>query len=302
MEQKYLPSPRAAVTDGGPSFPLDGFALDETGTAGPDHGADPHARANGWSGARQRRFCEYLAESGNVSEAAHAVGMSREGAYRFRRRAAGRAFGVAWEAALRLARKRLVDDVFELARTGIHETVYKDGEIVAERRRRDPRVLLTTIERLAKLEAREDHVTKCVAEEFDGFLDCLSPEDGEAAQGPRDGAPHNIDPSDADLCDADPCDGDPCAPAHVPEAASEEDRTVARAAARFFEAHMPCKGTDYYAAQAFETLVIALESYGGDKAAAARVRQRYPDFNSMGAGMDMSMMPDWLAADAGEEE
>ena len=215
--------------------------------------------------------------------------MSREGAYRFRRRAVGLAFGVAWEAALRLARKRLVDDVFELARTGIHETVYKDGEIVAERRRRDPRVLLTTIERLAKLEAREDHVTKCVAEEFDGFLDCLSPEDGEAAQNPSDG---------------DPCDGGPCAPAPAPEAASEEDRTVARAAARFFEAHMPCKGTDYYAAQAFETLVIALESYGGDKAAAARVRQRYPDFNSMGmgAGMEMSMMPDWLVADAGEEE
>lgn len=297
MEQKYLPSPRAAVTDGGPSFSLDGFLLDETGVTGPDHAADPHARANGWSGARQRRFCEYLAESGNVSEAAHAVGMSREGAYRFSRRAAGRAFGVAWEAALRLARKRLVDDVFELARTGIHETVYKDGEIVAERRRRDPRVLLTTIERLAKLEAREDHVTKCVAEDFDGFLDCLSPEDGEAAQGPS-----NIDPSNIDPSDGDPCDGGPCAPAPVPEAASEEDRTVARAAARFFEAHMPCKGTDYYAAQEFETLVIALESYGGDKAAAARVRQRYPDFKSMGVNMDMSMMPDWLAADAEEEE
>ena len=294
MEQKYLLSPRAAVTDGGPSFPLDGFPLDETGAAGPDHAADPHTRANGWSGARQRRFCEYLAESGNVSEAAHAVGMSREGAYRFRRRAAGRAFGVAWEAALRLARKRLVDDVFELARTGIHETVYKDGEIVAERRRRDPRVLLTTIERLAKLEAREDHVTKCVAEEFDGFLDCLSPEDGEAAPDPS-----NIDPSDGD-----PCDGGPCAPVPAPEAVREEDRTVARAAARFFEAHMPCKGTDYYAAQAFETLVIALESYGGDKAAAARVRQRYPDYKSMGAGIgaDIDMMPDWLVADAGEEE
>ena len=74
-------------------------------------------------------FLGALAEFGRVSEAARAVGMSRQSAYRLRTRLAGRGpFGRAWDRALaeglerRRARSRKAtplppeDDIFELGR------------------------------------------------------------------------------------------------------------------------------------------------------------------------------------------
>lgn len=133
------------------------------------------ARGNGWTAERQRSFCETLAECGSVDIAAKAVGMTRQTAYRLRRRAQGRSFALAWDAALKLARSRLMTEVLSLASEGISETIIKDGEVVAERRRRDPRVLLTVIERIDRLEKRhEDKIVSRVAEEFDEFLDCMT--------------------------------------------------------------------------------------------------------------------------------
>jgi hypothetical protein len=143
----------------------------------------PAQRHDGWTPERQRAFCEMLAECGSVEHAAAAVGMSRETAYRLRRRRAGRAFALAWDAALLLARQRLIDDVFDLAFAGSVERHYRDGKLIAEKRKRDPRALLATIERLGTNKALGTGATNAVAQDFEEFLDCM---DSAAAQ--RSGA------------------------------------------------------------------------------------------------------------------
>ncbi len=109
--------------------------------------------------------------------------MSRESAYRLRRRASGRAFATAWDAALLLARQRLIDDVFELAFTGSVVRTVIDGEVMQETTRRDARTVLATVERLGSVNLLCSAPTVAVAEEFDSFLDCLETdvEAGEAS-------------------------------------------------------------------------------------------------------------------------
>ena len=131
------------------------------------------ARHDGWTPARQRGFCEALADCGLVDMAAAAVGMSRESAYRLRRRDAGQAFGLAWDMALLLARQRLVDEAYTLAFTGSVEQIFRDGKLIGERRRRDPRMILHTVERLGSKEALGSAPVRAVAQEFDAFLDCM---------------------------------------------------------------------------------------------------------------------------------
>ncbi len=57
-------------------------------------------RADGWTPARQLAFLETLARTRSVSAAAKSVGMSREGAYRLRRRADAGLFAAAWDRAM----------------------------------------------------------------------------------------------------------------------------------------------------------------------------------------------------------
>jgi hypothetical protein len=114
-----------------------------------------------------------LAQCGNVERAAQSVGMSRESAYRLRQRAAGRAFSLAWDAALLLARHRLIDDAFEMAFEGSIERTYRDGKVILEKRRREPRALLATIERLGSKAALGNEPAKAVAQDFEVFLDCM---------------------------------------------------------------------------------------------------------------------------------
>ena len=68
-------------------------------------------RHDGWTPERERIFCERLSECGIVADAARAAGMSAQSAYAHRNRAAGRAFHLAWEAALILSRRRLSDEL-----------------------------------------------------------------------------------------------------------------------------------------------------------------------------------------------
>ena len=61
-------------------------------------------RADGWTPERQARFIGLLAETGSVAEAARRVGMSRESAWRLRRRAGAASFAHAWDAVEALRR------------------------------------------------------------------------------------------------------------------------------------------------------------------------------------------------------
>lgn len=130
-------------------------------------------RHNSWTPERQRGFCLALAECGNVDRAAKSVGMSRESAYRLRHRAAGMAFALAWDAALLLARQRLIDDAFEMAFEGSIERHYRDGELVVEKRRRDPSAVLAVIERLGAESALGKAPAIAVGQDFEAFLDCM---------------------------------------------------------------------------------------------------------------------------------
>jgi hypothetical protein len=131
----------------------------------------PTQRHDGWTPERRRKFCETLAECGQVSVAARAVGMDMSSAYRLRRRADAREFAVAWEAALCLAQQMLVDEAMALAFEGSHDIVMRDGEIVAERRRRDSRTILTTLAKLKDCGALQSPEAHIVAQDFDSFLD-----------------------------------------------------------------------------------------------------------------------------------
>jgi hypothetical protein len=67
----------------------------------PDFHAVPvWSRANGWTPLRQAEFIGELAETRNVAEAARRLGLTRETAYRLRKRALSNSFVAAWDAAL----------------------------------------------------------------------------------------------------------------------------------------------------------------------------------------------------------
>lgn len=133
----------------------------------------PSRQSNGWTVERQRAFLEMLAQCGFVERAAGLVGMTRQSAYAFRQTTAGRAFDLAWDAALLLARQRMIDETYEMAFEGSVERIYRDGKLVQEKRKRDPKTMLATIERLGMNTALGSAPAKAVAKEFSAFLDAM---------------------------------------------------------------------------------------------------------------------------------
>jgi hypothetical protein len=128
-------------------------APDPTEDGAPDpNGYDPadyrwvpvrrRPRSDGWTEEKQRRFIEALADTGLVSAAAKAVGMTRETAYRLRRSPHGAAFARAWDAARRHAGGVVEDIAFERALEGVEHNVYdENGEIVCTKRVYSDRLL-----------------------------------------------------------------------------------------------------------------------------------------------------------------
>ena len=75
--------------------------------------------------------------------------MGISGAYAARRR--NPVFAAAWDAALSIARERLADTLLTRAIEGNVEQIYKDGELVGERRLLDNRLGLAILRRLDRL-------------------------------------------------------------------------------------------------------------------------------------------------------
>lgn len=106
-------------------------------------------RLDGWTEEKQRRFIEMLADTGLVSAAAKAVGMSRETAYRLRRSPHGAAFARAWDAARHHAGGALEDLAFERAIEGVEQNVYDEyGEAVCTKRVHNDRLLMFLLRHL----------------------------------------------------------------------------------------------------------------------------------------------------------
>ncbi len=99
-------------------------------------------RHDGWTAGRQRAFIAALAETGCVSEACAEVGITARSAYRLRERPAGAAFRFAWEQAQSIATVRLTALAWERAVHGTPDRIYKDGVLVAERRKPSDKLLM----------------------------------------------------------------------------------------------------------------------------------------------------------------
>ncbi len=107
---------------------------------------DSRNRLAGWSADRQRIFLAALAETGSVHLASSHARLSARSAYRLRTRSP--AFARAWDSALALSVGRLSAIVLDRAIHGRIEQVYRDGELIGERRVPNDRLLTWLLARL----------------------------------------------------------------------------------------------------------------------------------------------------------
>jgi ribosomal protein L20 len=105
-------------------------------------------RSTGWTAERQRSFIETLAETGSIYDATKAVGMTRQSAYRLRRRSDAREFREAWDVALTIAASRLAAIAMDRAINGVVQDVWYKGEIVGQRRVPSDRLLMFMLRNL----------------------------------------------------------------------------------------------------------------------------------------------------------
>jgi hypothetical protein len=140
---------------------------------------DSRNRLAGWSADRQRLFLTTLAETGSVHLACAAARLSARGAYRLRTRSP--AFARAWDTALILSVGRLSAIVFDRAINGRVEQIYRDGNLVGERRVPSDKLLTWLLSRLdpkrfaLPWEQRADADPQATAvTDFSGQLDAIS--------------------------------------------------------------------------------------------------------------------------------
>ena len=115
--------------------PFDGIPLE-----------DSRKRLAGWSAERQRLFLTVLAETGQIHLAAATARLSMRSAQALRVRSP--AFDKGWRVAEQLAVGRLSPLAFDRAINGRIEQVYQDGELVAERRVPNDKLLMWLLARL----------------------------------------------------------------------------------------------------------------------------------------------------------
>ena len=158
--------------------------------AAPDADAPPgprvrRARVDGLSGVKQAVFLEAIAAGLTVQEAAARAEISVSAIYNFANRAAGRAFAIGWDAAVRRSRRRQADELMERGLKGQTEILRdKDGLLIGTRHRYDNRLamgMLTRADRKAEAYREDERLVAAVAEEFEELLDIIEAEgDAEA--------------------------------------------------------------------------------------------------------------------------
>ena len=142
------------------------------------------SRHDGWTPEKIRIFLDTLATCGVVEDAARAAGMSRRSAYNLRNSIKGRHFRLAWQAAQRLARHSLTDELFSRALHGCVEIITRDGEVWGERHRFDNRLTMAVLNSLnnqAVLTDNENAAVQVVADEFEEFVGFVATGNDKAA-------------------------------------------------------------------------------------------------------------------------
>jgi hypothetical protein len=129
-------------------------------------------RADGWTPVRQAEFIGLLAQTRCVRKAATLVGMSRESAYRLRRKPGAEEFVAVWDAILGAPgtqsaspAKVTLERLFQRLRQGSYRPILRGGRYVGTIRKPDNSALLTLLGRLDRLlppegepgEEPEDH-------------------------------------------------------------------------------------------------------------------------------------------------
>jgi hypothetical protein len=133
-----------------------------------------------WTPALERAFVECLSETGSVTEACKSVSMSRRAAYDRKRRAAGLAFRMGWDAAVLLARDVVADELLDRALAGQWTETIRDKDTGQTRRyaqdRRLGLALLTRLDRMCDFLASEGSAlmaAQIVSQDFEVFLDLM---------------------------------------------------------------------------------------------------------------------------------
>lgn len=83
---------------------------------------------------RQRAFIKALAQTGSVSLASKVIGNAATSLYALKLRPEAASFAAAWDSAVQMGARQILDILVDHAINGSPEFIYKDGEIVAERR------------------------------------------------------------------------------------------------------------------------------------------------------------------------
>src|SRR5439155_13645842 len=125
-------------------------------------------------GERIARFLHVLADTGIVTEACRAAGMSRDSAYALRNRDPVFAAGMC--AAQAKARPLVADGILERSITGTVEHYYRDGVLVGERRHYESWLALAVLKRLDK-QADEDRaegaLAACLGDRWQATLEAV---------------------------------------------------------------------------------------------------------------------------------
>ena len=148
----------------------------------------PSTRIDGWTGAKQKRFLEAIADGETVSDACGKVRLSPQSAYAFRRRAKGRAFDLGWKAADLLARERVAAELLIRAVEGQEVTITRPDGTEVTRHHHDNRLAVQMLNRLdryadASERTAPGHAARMVAGDFDAYLDLVGAEGGPARAG-----------------------------------------------------------------------------------------------------------------------
>ena len=100
------------------------------------------AHHNSWTRTKMTIFLRELAASQSVSQAASAVGLSRQSAYKLRDRLVGTPFALGWEVALEAGITQLAHAMLDRAINGVEVPHYYKGELVGTSRQYDERLAI----------------------------------------------------------------------------------------------------------------------------------------------------------------
>ena len=92
-------------------------------------------RADGLNPMRQRAFITYLSVNGSVEMSATAVGVSANSFYQLKKAEGAESFAAAWDIAIEMGARRVLDTLMDHAIHGTPEKLLKDGEVILERRK-----------------------------------------------------------------------------------------------------------------------------------------------------------------------